>query len=400
METPQKVQIREKRRVTSYYIPPLDGLRALAVTVVIFGHHRVLVGVPTEMVENDWFFRFSTSTGTGVDLFFVMSGFLITSILLEIRENNGSMFSFWMRRVVRIAPLYFFYLSVMLVLMLFLGYEPTTSGGTFTWLEWAGLYAYLANVMFIFHGRVPQEFVILWSLAVEEQFYLVWPWLVKKLPLGELRKLMLICIGLAAVFRGAMYFLNPDADGYYFLIFCRMDSLLMGAVVAYLRTYGIGDEWRAKVSRAWPIAALLLLYFVQSKSYHHEMKTPFYIAYYYFLLAACWTVIVLRAIEGGKWVDRLLANRPIRFVGKVSYGLYIWHPLCGHVTNGRLTDFGLREDAYILRMAVMFAVSFVVATFFYFTLEKPFLTLKKHFPYFGHGDRRHEQERESDTSAE
>lgn len=98
------------------YMPSLDGLRALAVGIVMFGHFAGILKIPERLMSTHSFYRFLRDPGIGVDLFFVMSGFLITTILLEIRAGEGSMKSFWMRRVVRIAPLYLFYLVFMLLL--------------------------------------------------------------------------------------------------------------------------------------------------------------------------------------------------------------------------------------------------------------------------------------------
>lgn len=121
--------------------------------------------------------------------------------------------SFWMRRVIRIAPLYIFYLIVLILLpyVIDVAYLKLT---TFSFLEWVGIFAYLANVVFLFHGGVSQEFVILWSLSIEEQFYLIWPFLIKSMELKELRRFIFMAIGLAIFFRFGSYLYDAKVDAH------------------------------------------------------------------------------------------------------------------------------------------------------------------------------------------
>lgn len=368
--------------VISNYIPALDGLRAIAVLLVVLGHYAGTLKIPTTILENHLVYRFLASAAIGVDLFFVISGFLITSLLLEVRARDGSMKSFWMRRILRIAPLFIFYL-VFLVVLPHIADVEFLKLSSFSAIEWIGIFAYLANIVFLFHGKVSQEYVILWSLSIEEQFYLTWPFLIKTLEFKDLRRFIVLAISLAFAFRFGSYLYSPKVDAHYFLLFCRMDGLLFGALIAFFRTYGEFEIARRWIARwGWLFAVLMLLYLLQEKPYYQEIKGAFYIGYFYFVVALSWAIIVLHAIEAPVWTERILANRVARYIGKISYGLYIWHPIVGKVTDYHLDGFGFEEEAYATRMTIMLSLSFVAATLSFYTIETGFLKLKKHFPYF------------------
>lgn len=243
-------------------------------------------------------------------------------------------------------------------------------------------------MVFLFHpGRLSPEYTLLWSLSIEEQFYMIWPFLVKSMELKELRKFMLMSIGLAVLFRFGSHLYSTEADAHYYVLFCRMDTLLVGGLIAYLRTYGEFQNARSWIGKwMWPIATLVVLVLLQEKNYLDELKSPFYIGYFYFLLALCWGAILLHAIEANTWTERILANRVIRFLGKISYSLYIWHLVVGKITNHYLDTIGVDSESYAIRMVWMSLTCIVVATISYLTIEKSFLGLKKHFPYFVESD--------------
>ena len=168
------------------YIPALDGLRAIAAMLVVLGHVRHILGLSHSDVHQMAFpWPLFVSTEIGVDLFFVLSGFLITSILFEVRARRGSMFAFWMRRALRIMPLHVFYVTTLFILMVPLG-APVPPFADVSALQWAMFYLYLGNFAISTHGDLPIEFILLWSLAVEEQFYILWPSVVARLDPREL----------------------------------------------------------------------------------------------------------------------------------------------------------------------------------------------------------------------
>ncbi|MFU8805399.1 MAG: acyltransferase family protein, partial [Bradymonadaceae bacterium] len=171
------------------YYAGLDGLRAIAVILVLLLHARALLGIPSEILHSPaW--RWTAGGWMGVDLFFVTSGFLITSILITIRSRRQSLKIFWLRRGLRIFPLYYLYLFVLIGISyssLSVGYPDLPDK---IW-QWLPFFIYAGNFGLIFMPPNPVETIILWTLSVEEQFYAIWPILFAKLSHVELYRLSL-----------------------------------------------------------------------------------------------------------------------------------------------------------------------------------------------------------------
>jgi peptidoglycan/LPS O-acetylase OafA/YrhL len=367
------------------YIPALDGLRAIAALLVVFGHVRHLLGLSyADAHQMPFPWPLFVSTEIGVDLFFVLSGFLITSILFEVRARRGSMFAFWMRRALRIMPLHAFYVTALLVLMAGLG-APVPPHADVSAAQWAMFYFYLGNFAISTHGELPIEFILLWSLAVEEQFYILWPSVVARLDPVELLKVMVFCVGLAIASRWAIA-TYTDTDAFYTLTLARMDALMFGALIASGRRFWGG--WAAFQSRAarlgWLPALGLILVTLHQPFYLESHQPPWAIGAYYAVVASCWAVLIMRTLEGGPWVERVLANRPIRFLGRISYGIYIWNVLVGRSVTLASAGWGLPPGARAhLTALVTVAATVAAAAASYYLLERPFLRLKERFPYFG-----------------
>ena len=222
------------------HIPALDGVRGLAILLVIAFHARVVFGSTAEIPYLG--FRLLGLGWSGVDLFFVLSGFLITGILLDSCESPTYFRTFYLRRVLRIFPLYFAYLFLILVV------------ARFTWLAISGTdlwqstnpwwyFTYLLNWK-ADHGYNDHVLGHLWSLAIEEQFYMVWPAVVW---LAPRRHLQWLCLAVAAGALGARFWMGShgfDSEAVYRMTPGRMDTLALGAFVAV----GVRD-FRAALER-------------------------------------------------------------------------------------------------------------------------------------------------------
>src|SRR4051794_17305081 len=217
------------------HIPALDGLRGVAILLVLVFHFS-----ESHSAMSGWFqklHRIAASGWVGVDLFFVLSGFLITSILFEAKRSSGYFRNFYMRRVLRIFPLYYGVLVVAFLLIPLV--HPYQNPRYQTIAAHQGyLWAYLQNYVTWIDWK---GFTHFWSLAVEEQFYLVWPTVVFCLNRKSLMWVcgVLICVALAVrVGRVVSYHDLPAAQyqaiaqATYYYTFCRMDALLVGAFLA------------------------------------------------------------------------------------------------------------------------------------------------------------------------
>jgi peptidoglycan/LPS O-acetylase OafA/YrhL len=317
------------------HLPALDGLRGLAVLAVIFFHihligeeRYVYGGIPGVVIRSCW---------CGVDLFFVLSGFLITGILLDGKGAPHYFRNFYARRALRILPLYYGLLAVVfLVGPLFRAlstprFEALAQNQLPLWLYTCNLS--VARVNDFNFGAEWIEFNHFWSLAIEEQFYLLWPAVV--LLCGR-RTLAVVCvtlIGTALLLRGAFIWHGfawhvDHTWTVYALTPCRWDGLALGGLLAL--AYRAPGWWKRL---AWPagiaaIASFLVL--AALAAYENGIGVESWIVqvFGYSLLALFFGALLILAVNapGSGIAGRAWCHPVLRFFGKYSYGLYVVHP--------------------------------------------------------------------------
>ncbi len=352
------------------HIPELDGIRGIAIALVI-GFHLVQAmpcissALPRAVVV------LSRLGQTGVDLFFVLSGFLITGILLRHRERPRALKNFWGRRFLRIFPLYY---AVLLLVLLVpqLRTLPLAKSAPDWWL-----WTYLANVPPT-HWNLETSLPHFWSLAVEEQFYLFWPLVVLWV---SPRRLFPICIGLviaAPVVRAI--FLGQHWSTFYALP-CRMDALAAGAALATWQHLGTVTAQQLRQVRLGMVAVCLLavIWFVlatgkradSSQIVKHTLCSVIYL----------WLIAESVLVQGsGRW-NQLLRLNGLRALGKYSYGLYVIHPLWMSVINQWAgTTWRGPVPAGLAALCVVLG-SGVTAVLSWRLIEQPCLQLKDYFAY-------------------
>jgi len=356
------------------HLAQLDGLRALAVTSVAWSHWapgRYSLGLPL---------------GTGVQLFFVLSGFLISGILLDAKagEPNQSVSgrfaiwrSFYARRFLRIFPLYY---AVLMVTFL-LGVSPITH-------TWKWHVTYLSNFFYVQQGgwgHMIDPFQPFWSLAVEEQFYLVWPFLILLLTRRTLLKVLIGMILIAPVFRITMYWMGVQEDMIHLLPFSCMDSLGIGSLFAYMMRYPIGAVWQAdRVSRLCLLLGLPgCVGFALLERISHGSFVARSIGHFWLVLFYGW--IVCWAATGSKGLAGLfLQSRPIAYVGKISYGLYVFHLFAILAIPAIASQIGLGETlaaSVPLKVVSNALFTMILAMASWHLFEAPINKLKRYFPY-------------------
>ncbi len=290
------------------HIPDLDGVRAIAILMVIVGHW-----IPMQYSD---FLGFG-----GVTLFFVLSGFLITGILLQYKAQvaAGSKSKFWyfktflVRRSLRIFPIYYLYLLVLYLL----GFQFLREGmGYFL--------AYLGNHYVYSFGNFPVLKSHLWSLAVEEQFYLIWPLFILFIPARKIQWAMLLVVLTALISRLVFYTvpspLFKPSFAYLLTINC-VDAFAIGGLLAWAR-----GAFPDLVKRYAPYAVSV---FVAAMALYWVMVTfagsVAVIGERLVFSIASASLIMLAVTGFGKWTKLILANAFMRLIGKVSYGLYVYH---------------------------------------------------------------------------
>ena len=367
--------------------PVLDGVRGLAVLLVLFHHLVYLSGIDRHFWPDLQLFRLVYSSWLGVDLFFVLSGFLITGILYQAKGSPLFFRSFYGRRVLRIFPLYYGFLVFALVA--FPLWLPTES--TRNLLDHQGWYwSYLSNVYVAREGwQEPSHLGHLWSLAIEEQFYLLWPLAVWALDRKWLIRLAVACFVGALVLRYARPFGLDGLDAYV-LLPTRMDSLAAGAFLALV----IRGERGAAVLGRWPQVAAAISFTVVAALYASDgrlsFEEPLVAVIGYTFIAAGFAALIAMAItaSSGARLRRALSALPLVFLGKYSYGLYVVHVpiiLFLHDAGLRATQFprlfGSSLPGVVVFSAVGGLLSLAVAVAIYHAWEAPFLRLKRYLPY-------------------
>ena len=367
------------------HIPALDGIRGLAILGVAFSHlFPGNTNTPAARRIGDLL----VFGATGVDLFFVLSGFLITGILFDSRATPGYFRNFYARRVLRIFPLYYAVLLAFGVLGIVQG---LSSHG-----ELLSLSLYLQNTTLIaprindYAGPMVLPLPHFWSLAVEEQFYLVWPLLVRLI--ARRNRLIMVC-GLSFLLCPVYRFLLASHGSGLFPVqtntLARADSLLAGAALALLlrsRLHDVALQYGRVLFYGCGGAILVWLVVNANGLNHPETLSSWGFALRYSLLdAACAGMIAwsLSSRSGGQ----MLSLRPLRQLGKYSYGLYVLHVIAGYILLHRLREWIAADITSnkliggVMAGVVTFAVSYLAAYASYQLYEGRFLRLKRYFEY-------------------
>ena len=346
-------------------IPGLDGLRAIAF-LLVFAFH-------TDYLQIGW---------VGVSLFFVLSGFLITRQLLDSQGSSNYYRAFFGRRTLRIFPLYYSALLIGFVVVPLL--FPNTAYGAASHPDQIWLWVFLVNWAQPF-GADAYPFSHFWSLAIEEQFYLIWPFVVRRLDPRALLVLSAWLALAALMIRIVMRASAASPDMLYAFTICRMDALVIGAIVAALVRIPALDA-RALVFAPWliPVASLLgLTGALITRAYTRDTASTQTVGYSIFAVFSG-LILLASIIERGGWNRRLqamLSAAPLRSVGKYSYGMYVIHyPIILGLQKVVPRFQEVFGNFYIIPLLlVILLLSYAAAFLSYHAMEKHFLRLKRWF---------------------
>jgi peptidoglycan/LPS O-acetylase OafA/YrhL len=327
-------------------IDQLDGLRALAFTAVFLHHaaHAPLL----------WM---------GVDLFFVLSGFLITRNLISLREQcttGRALGVFFYRRLLRIIPPYYVALAA-------IGLYHGFPDGSAPWY-----WTFTSNIRDAQHGAHESALNTLWSIGVEEQFYILWPWLVLLVPRRRLAAAFAFVVVLAPLIRAAATGVSLDAV--YRLMPCRMDLLAMGALLALIDRDDV--TWIARHRRHFlGAAALAFLAFVALSvavpTFRTRNNTLLFNVAGFTLAGVFFSGLLayVRATRGGL-VGAVLLHPALRYLGKISYMAYLTHMLAIDLVRDLAGLSGSKAAP------LSFALTVGIASASWYLLEQPLLRLR------------------------
>jgi peptidoglycan/LPS O-acetylase OafA/YrhL len=296
---------------TKTHYPVLDGLRGLAILLVVVYHNFGFI--------NYFFFGW-----LGVDLFFVLSGFLITDILMKTVNRPHFLRNFYMRRVLRIFPLYYGSLILFLIILPACGIL-TAQLAYYRDNQW-WLWTYLQNWLYIFKPTDANILHHFWSLAVEEQFYLIWPLtiLLLRKP-SRLFALLAVVLVAVVVLRIVVWNYQLEELAYFnFYTFSRIDGICIGSMLALLRTIRIDFLRNYTAPVVLSLALANFIFFFINRYYGYTF--PFLAFVGYTTFAVMFALLVNEGVENKSRLLRLLFdNGMMKFFGRISYGLYVFH---------------------------------------------------------------------------
>lgn len=363
-------------RINNKYVPELDGFRAISIILVMLYHfERLSVG---------WL---------GVQFFFVLSGYLITKGLIsekqKIKEFGGYIKLFYLKRALRIFPIYFLYVFCFLLFCYFTGEITTIQGATIP------LVTYTMNIYAMFPHTVNLAAAgHLWSLSVEEQFYLIWPLIVFFTPESVFKKLLYIIIFIIPVCRLMMFytvFNHGNTLAYtgafvYINTLSQFDAFAIGALVVYLPAAKIKSA--SSLRKFVLFSAIVFLIIGQVNLYftnHTLLKdittfgyrvalTNNYQYVWGYTLINIFAAIVIFSVVNKENVIPFLKNKILVYIGRISYGMYVLHiPIL--LALDRLKDKGLPLS--IARLVLYFLFTIIVSHFSFKYFESYFTGLKK-----------------------
>lgn len=363
-----------------YYLPNLNGLRFIAAFVIIIQHIeqiKYLFGISSNWIE----YSFLPIIGElAVVFFFVLSGFLITHLLIKEERENGTIGikKFYIRRFLRIAPLYFLIVALAFTVLLYFDifHVPGSSPDAVSNNLWGKLLLYalfLSNAVMPVFGVVPYA-APTWSIGTEEQFYLIWPVLIKRIKRRRIQLIssvigfyILIKLLLCSPLFSESDWVNKTLNIWNAL---KIDCLGIGALFAVLLSENKQFIKRILNTKLFYLTAFLIPILVLS-----GFEIPYFSQDYY---SALFAIIILNfALNKGIKVS--LENKILNHLGKISYGLYLYHMIAIVFTVKLCLAFEIYSSWFIYPLSILMSILISSISFKYF--EGYFLVLKKKFDF-------------------
>lgn len=354
-----------KNALTKGFIVELDGLRGIAILMVMIHRFwpRTGVGLGADVAGAGWI---------GVDLFFVISGFLIAGILLDTKGEPGYFRNFYARRVLRIFPLYYLFVIGTLVAFSHNAEFRQHAGSPFWYL------AYLGNIPESLLGHDPPYFLApVWSLAIEEQFYLTFPWIVRLLGRRGLTIALVAMIIIAPIIRFITMEMWPDHERVQYLFtLCRIDTIAIGCLLAVVvRTVDV-DKWRehAKFVAVGLLPSIVVLAIASRLDRRSEFDRVFG---YTIVAIGCAAIVSLVILSRDQRSTFPLRMKWLTYLGKLCFGLYLLHRPADTIVTALAHRAHFDHELWLLIPKIGVAIAFASISWRF--IERPFLRLKGKF---------------------
>ena len=365
-------------RKSTYRFSNLDGLRFIAAMFVVINHTEQISGVLG--LDNYFSLKGIEQIGKfGVMLFFSLSGFLITYLLLKEKSTTGTINikSFYMRRILRIWPLYIVIILLAFFVFHYIPIFDLKSGEKsifydHLWLKMLFYAFMLPNLVLLVFGAVPFASQT-WSIGSEEQFYIIWPILLKRIKITALS-----LVGVIIVYHAFIYCFQNYVRSNIYREYCvalmqtvPLDLMALGGIVAYAHhSKGTVYQWLQKLTEKWVVKVVLFI------ALAILLITGYRFLYFNYMVYGLLFAGLIFMLTSGKSYS-ILENRLFKFGGKVSYGIYMWHAPAVAITLKTLLIVGIYSKfiAYPLIIAVVMGTAWLS----YEYLEKPFLNWKQKY---------------------
>lgn len=364
------------------HLPALDGLRGLAILLVFFYHYA---GGLQHTAHSKSMHLFGAIFGfgwSGVDLFFVLSGFLITGILFDTQDDPAYYKKFYVRRSLRIFPIYYIFLGVY-GLLAFFHLDGQFHLGHVAFLFYLG---YPVTLLWPALQRISPSvhFTHLWSLCAEEQFYLVWPWVISTLR----KRFLILCACGAAIsvapFLRTFFVLHGLNAWEYAFLPSRIDALAVGGLIAVaMRAPSkiLIERLAAPVFLACSLCAVSV--FVLRRTVDHSDALISTVGFTF--IAVGYGALLVLSIRQGSWLEWIFSLAVLRIFGKYSYGIYLFHFPLSEFLSPRREAFISTTHSFVIGsitfMVFCLLVNLLVAVLSFHLIESPIIGLKKHFEY-------------------
>lgn len=356
------------------FIPGLDGIRFIAIFMVIFHHCSFNYQKDSVFILE----RLTTLGGNGVDLFFILSAFLITKILLENKGSKNYYNAFYARRILRIFPLYYLLLIITFIVLPMFNHPYIEKWSD---IEQIWYWFFLSNFAIaekgsFGHGMVDNT----WSLAIEEQFYLVWPFLNSIFNIKNLRRFCWLIICFTVIYRTYLFLTGESYVSIYVSTFTRMDNLAMGSLLA---TYYTNEDWYKVSTLGNKLIFPSVIFFLFNIFAVIYLKLDIFGAIGYIMNLVIFTTIIIQVLDEKELFVRILSYKLVSKIGIYSYGIYLLHnPIQKLIRSFLIAPLSISPNikVFILTLLTLIVSTLVAALSFHF-FEMKFNSLKKYFKY-------------------
>jgi peptidoglycan/LPS O-acetylase OafA/YrhL len=369
------------------HVPGLDSLRGITILWTLFYHFNYIHGGVNVLEKG--YIAWALMGVAAIDVFFVISGFLITGILLDSKESPTFYRTFYSRRALRIFPLYYAFLIAWFIVMPAVLGDPNV-GRPFGIEAWYWLYGQNILISTVAPHVLPPRTYHLWSLALEEQFYLTWPLAVGLLNRANLKKLCIGLIIIAPIYRTVLWLAGVNYEIGFFILPGRADTLAVGCLLAIIAREPGGFQRARRFAKPGMIVGMAVIVATMIVTGGFYPQVPFIrtVGMTFSALAAVSVTILTVALPPTSLLSRMINLKALLYVGAISYGVYVFHWPVEFLANrwgftidsvsGQFANRMAGQAAYSLTLV---AITLVLSAASWHLFEKPILGLRKYLPY-------------------